>query len=99
MTPENLKIINGLSRKLQKNLLATRDEFLKEHAKLDYETRTYVALDACAAIMAEWSCSTEAAHNSTMDIPSSIGASVELLQYNFMQKQKELYDHFGRYVQ
>jgi hypothetical protein len=96
--PADADMLDDLSQALQERLRLVRDAFIGEHAELKFDYKSYVILDACAGVMAEWSCSEGAAQHSPWDVPTSISISVELLQYNFTQQQKELFARFGRWV-
>lgn len=98
MTPQQMAALDKLSKQMFTHLRDTRSSFLAAHPKLNFVESTYVVVDAAAALIADWHCSQEAAEKSPFDIPTAIMTSVEILQHNYMQKQRELYDRFGRFV-
>lgn len=98
MTPEHALALEKLSAELHRRMSLVRHEFLGQQEGLSYEDETYVALDAAAALMASWVCSSEHVQKCGMDLPSGIMSSVELVQHNFMQRQQDLYSKIGRYT-
>lgn len=99
MTPEQMNHVIGLSYKLQDELRAVMKKFVEKELKdLPYIQKTYAVTDTLTALIADWSCSPETIASSTMDIPSALMSSCELLQYNFTERQKVLFDEIGRYV-
>jgi hypothetical protein len=98
MTPQQMVALDKLSKQLFVGLQSYRDAFLKSYPKLNFVEKTYVVVDSSSALIADWSCSQEAANSSPFDIPTSVASSVEILYHNYMQKQKELHDRFGRFV-
>lgn len=98
MTPQQMAALDKLSKKMFACLQDARDAFLEANPKLNFVERTYVVVDSASALIADWHCSQQAAEESPFDIPTAIMTSVEILQHNYMQKQRELYDRFGRFV-
>lgn len=98
LTREESIALNKISKELYKQLLEVQNEFLSHYKSLKYTEKNYVVLDAAAALAAAWSCSDESAKNSTLNVPSMMMSTVELFQHNFMEKQKELHQRFGRLV-
>ena len=98
MTPEEMAALDKISKKLFDGLKFQRELFLVGHMKLNFVEQTYVVVNAAAALIADCDCSQEAANKSPFDIPTSISASVEILQHHYMKRQNELYDRFGRFV-
>lgn len=98
LTKQQAIKLTALSRELFLKFMEVQNEYLKTKEDLKYNERTFIVLDAVAAIAAEWACNTESAHNSAMNIPSHLMSTVELFQHNFMQRQNLLYERFGKYV-
>lgn len=99
MGPEELYRLGKKSKELRLRLKKVQDEFVKEiendikHAEL-----TYVLYDAYGALIADWGCSDDTINKTTMGIPDAMMCSVELIQYNFSEKQKTMYDRLGRWI-
>lgn len=98
MEDDQLDRLLDISRGLQERMTIIRKDVLKEHPKLSHGEQTYIVLDACAGLMADWGCSMDVVNSSGMDIVSVIECAAQMLQHNFSEKQKPLYDKIGRFT-
>lgn len=95
VTAEKFAQLTVLSQELTQAFMKARLEFLERHPNLSDADKTYVIFDASAAIIADWGTSTEHIGQSLMDLPSAIMCSIEMIQHNFNEKQKDMYDKIG----
>jgi len=100
MTEKRHKEILEASKNLQEVFSQARDIFFSDlkYKDLKFSEQTYVIFDACTALIADRGCSIANVENTTMGIPDALHHSVALLQHNFAEKQKSMFDYLGRWV-
>jgi hypothetical protein len=98
MSDERIERNLEISNALQERLVAVQDMFLSEHNGLGHSDKTWVVLDAYAAMSARWCCSSQMLENSAMDLGTALHLAAQMTQANFREKQNELFKKIGRFT-
>lgn len=99
VSQERVNNLQDVSHELKVKLRNVQRDFMLELGeKYKHTEKTYVVFDAHAALIAEWGCSVDTINKTTMGVADGVMKSVELVQHNFAEQQKTMYDMIGNWI-